>query len=145
MNWLKEGEDKLRNYAAWCSAIKRTRAEIRRLESDYTALRSAVTDGTPVQGGGNAREEAMVQNIAERQELENLLQATERKVAEVKAALAMLQPDEREVLDAMVIHFRWGDTEKVCQRLHTDRSTLYRRRDKALRRFGLAFYGAIET
>ena len=135
----------MRNLAAWQSAIKRTRAEICRLESDFVSLRSAKTDGTPVQGGGNTREDAMCANIAERQELENLLQHTERKVAEVKATLALLQPEEREILEAMVIFYRRGNVEKICEKLYIDRSTAYRRRDKALRHFGMAFYGAIET
>ena len=145
MNWIKEAKDKLDNYAAWCSAIKRTRAEIRRLENDYVNIRSARTDGTPVQGGGNTREEAMCANIAERQELENLLNTTEGKVAAVKEALAILSPEERDILEKMVIYYRRGNVEKVCAELHMDRSTVYRKRDKAMRHFGMAFYGAIET
>ena len=145
MNWIKEAEDKLRNYAACQNAIKRTKAEIRRLESDFVSIRSATTDKTPVQGGGNTREEAMCANIAERQELENLLRTTERKVAEVKSALAQLQPEEREILEGMIIFYRRGNVEKLCEKLYIDRSTAYRRRDKALRHFGMAYYGAIET
>ena len=145
MNWMREAEDKLRHYAAWQSAIKRTKAEVRRLEEDFVTIRSANTDKTPVQGGGNTREEAMCANIAERQELETLLQTTERKVAEVKKTLELLQPEERAILDAMIINYRRGNVDKVCRELHIERATAYRRRDKALRAFGMAYYGAIET
>lgn len=145
MNWIKEAENKLKNYPAWKNAIKRTRADIRRLENDFVSIRSANTDGTPVQGGENQREEAMLKNIAERKELENLLQLTERKVAEVNEALAQLHPDEREILEAMVIYFRRGEMYKVEQRLHIDRSTAYRRLKPALEHFTRAFYGAIES
>lgn len=145
MNWIREAEDKLRNYAAWQNAMKRTKAEIRRLESDFVSIRSANVDSTPVQGGGNSREEAMCSNIAQRQELCTLLEQTERKVAEVKETLALLQPEERDILERMVINYRRGNVEKACAELHMDRSTVYRKRDKALRHFGMAFYGAIET
>lgn len=145
MNWIREAEDKLRNYAAWQNAMKRTKAEIRRLESDFERIRSANVDSTPVQGGGNTREEAMCSNIAQRQELGILLEQTARKVAEVKATLELLQPEERDILEKMVIYYRKGNVEKVCAEMHMDRSTVYRKRDKALRHFGMAFYGAIET
>ena len=145
MNWIREAEDKLRNYAAWQNAMKRTKAEIRRLESDFVSIRSANVDSTPVQGGGNTREEAMCSNIAQRQELGILLEQTARKVAEVKATLELLQPEERDILEKMVIYYRKGNVEKVCAEMHIDRSTVYRKRDKALRHFGMAFYGAIET
>lgn len=145
MNWIREAEDKLRNYAAWQNAMKRTKAEIRRLESDFVSIRSANVDSTPVQGGGNTREEAMCSNIAQRQELGILLEQTARKVAEVKATLELLQPEERDILEKMVIYYRKGNVEKVCAEMHMDRSTVYRKRDKALRHFGMAFYGAIET
>lgn len=145
MNWLKEAEDKLRNFSSWQSAIRRTSGEIRRLESDMVNLRSATTDSTPVQGGGNAREEALCANIAERQELEKLLETTKKKVAEVKGALDQLQPEEREILNAMVINFRRGNVDKICREQHIERSTAYYRRDKALRRFAMTYYGAIET
>lgn len=145
MNWIREAEDKLRNYAAWQNAMKRNRAEIRRLEGDFVSIRSANVDSTPVQGGGNTREEAMCANIAHRQELGILLEQTERKVAEVKATLDLLQPEERDILERMVIYYRRGNVEKACAELHMDRSTVYRKRDKALRHFGMAFYGAIET
>lgn len=145
MNWTREAEDKLRNYAAWQNAMKRTKAEIRRLESDFVSIRSANVDSTTVQGGGNTREEAVCSNIAQRQELGILLEQTARKVAEVKATLELLQPEERDILEKMVIYYRKGNVEKVCAEMHMDRSTAYRKRDKAMRHFGMAFYGAIET
>ena len=66
-------------------------------------------------------------------------------MAEVKSALAQLQPEEREILEGMIIFYRRGNVEKLCEKLYIDRSTAYRRRDKALRHFGMASYGAIET
>jgi len=145
MNWKREAEDKLRCYAKWQSALKRTGQELRRLELEMVQLRAVSTDGRPVQGGGNAREEALCNNIAMRQELEALRDATRRKVKEVEGALKELAPEEREVLELMVVHYQHGNAEKMAQRLHMSKPTVYRVRDKALRKFAMAFYGAIET
>jgi len=54
MNWKREAIDKLKNYEAHKLALESLPKEIRRLESAYTGIRSATTDGTPISGGGRA-------------------------------------------------------------------------------------------
>ncbi len=69
MNWKYEAIEKLRQYEAKKQALTSIPTEIARLESSMRSIRSATTDGTPVQGGGSAREDMMLSNIVHREEL----------------------------------------------------------------------------
>ena len=63
MNWKAEAKEKLRRYNAMRLATVNIPEEIQRLEVEAQSIRSAKTDATPVTGGGNKREEAMINNI----------------------------------------------------------------------------------
>ena len=145
MNWKREAIDKLKNYEAHKQALECLPKEIRRLESAYTGIRSATTDGTPVSGGGNTREDSMLSNIVHRDELKRRLKEARLWVAQVDKALAVLDDEERLVLDRFYIHRTKGAVEALCESLNLEKSAVYDRRDKALRHFTLALYGVTET
>ena len=70
MNWRKEAADKLKDYQARKKAVDNILEEISRLKAESTRIRSAVTDSTPIHGGGGStREDALLSNIALRDEL----------------------------------------------------------------------------
>jgi hypothetical protein len=145
MNWKREAIDKLKNYEAHKQALECLPKEIRRLESAYTGIRSATTDGTPVSGGGNTREDSMLSNIVHRDELKRRLKEARLWVAQVDKALAVLDDEERLVLDRFYIHQVKGVIEDLCGRLNIEKATVYRRRDNALRRFTIALYGVTDS
>lgn len=145
MNWKREAIDKLKNYEAHREALENIPKEIKRLESAYAGIRSATTDGTPVSGGGNTREDSMLSNIVHRDELKRRLKEARLWVAQVDKALAVLDDEERLVLDRFYIHRTKGAVEALCESLNLEKSAVYDRRDKALRHFTLALYGVIET
>lgn len=145
MNWKREAADKLKNYEAHKQALECLPKEIRRLESAYTGIRGATTDGTPVSGGGNTREDSMLSNIVHRDELKRRLKEARLWVAQVDKALAVLDDEERLVLDRFYIHRAKGAVEALCESLGLEKSAVYDRRDKALRHFTLALYGVTET
>ncbi len=145
MNWKREAADKLKNYEAHKQALECLPKEIKRLESAYIGIRSATTDGTPVSGGGNTREDSMLSNIVHRDELKRRLKEARLWVAQVDKALAVLDDEERLVLDLFYIHRAKGSVGELCERLHMEKSAVYDRRDKALRHFTLALYGVTET
>ena len=145
MNWKREAIDKLKNYEAHREALENIPKEIKRLESAYAGIRSATTDGTPISGGGNTREDSMLSNIVHRDELKRRLKEARLWVAQVDKALAVLDDEERLVLDRFYIHRAKGNVGELCERLHVEQSTVYDRRDKALRHFTLALYGVTET
>ena len=137
MNWKREAIDKLKNYEAHREALENIPKEIKRLESAYAGIRSATTDGTPVSGGGNTREDSMLSNIVHRDELKRRLREARLWVAQVDK--------ERLVLDRFYIHRAKGNVGELCERLNVEQATVYRKRDSALRRFTIALYGVTET
>lgn len=142
MNWKQEAKEKLRKYEAMRMATINIPQEIERLEGEYTAIRSARTDGNPVQGGSSAREDAIINNIMERQELEWTLESATRWVKQVNRALDALQPDEKNILRRLYIYQERGAIACLCKELGVENSSIYRRRDRALHTFTLALYGA---
>ena len=63
--------------------------------------------------------------------------------ARVERALEQLQEDDQRILELLLIVPKQGNLERLCGELGVEKSTVYRRRDKALRRFGGA-YAALE-
>ena len=146
MNWKHEAVDKLKNYEAHKLALESLPKEIRRLESSFAGIRSATTDGTPVSGGGGStREDVMLSNIVHRDELKRRLKEARLWFSMVDKALAVLDDEERLVLDRFYIHRVKGAVEALCESLSLEKSAVYDRRDKALRHFTLALYGVTET
>ena len=85
MNWKFEAMEKLREYEARKQSLATIPDEIRRLELDYTRIRSATRDGPPVRGGGSTREDMLLSNIVHREELERALEMARMWVALVDA------------------------------------------------------------
>ena len=145
MNWRREAIDKLRNYEAHKLALESLPKEIRRLESSFAGIRSATTDGTPVSGGGSTREDVMLSNIVHRDELKRRLKEARLWVSMVDKALDVLDDEERQVIERLFIHPMKGAMALLSEQLDIDKTTVYRRRDNALRRFTIALYGAVES
>ena len=145
MNWKREAIDKLKNYEARREALENIPKEIKRLESAYAGIRSATTDGTPVSGGGNTREDSMLSNIVHRDELKRRLKEARLWVAQVDKALAVLDDEERLVLDRFYIHRTNDSVGELCDRLNLEKTAVYDRREKALRHFTIALYGITES
>lgn len=145
MDWRAEAIDKLRGYEARRAALDSLPEELRRLESAYTGIRGAAADGTPVSGGSSNREDAMLSNILHRDELKRRLKEARLWVSQVDRALAVLDGEERLVLELCYIHKVKGSIDDLCFRLSLEKTAVYDRRDKALRRFTIALYGVTES
>ena len=141
MNWKKEATEKLRKYAAMRLAVVNIPEEIKRLEIDAKSIRSAKSDATPVAGGGNKREEAMINNIVHRQELAWTLEQAHLWLRFVDRGLTALSAVEKTILHKLYIYPEKGNLERLCKELGMETSSIYRRRDKALEHFTLALYG----
>ena len=132
IDWKRETAETLREYPDRKKSIESTAMEIARLKSEADSIRSASADGAPVKGSSiSAREDRLISNIVTRTELER-----------VEAALAELTPEERLILDRFYMHRQRGGLDLLCGELGlTDMSSLYRRKDRALRRLTLLLYG----
>lgn len=139
MNWKQEAEEMLEGYKARKQSILNLEMEIRRLESELVSLRSPSMD-TPVTGVCT-REDKVLNNIVKRKALSR---AREEAMLWVKAAdnaLGALLPEQRELLNELYIQPKRGSLQLLADLKGVPRSTIYRRRDDALRCFTLAMYG----
>lgn len=144
MDYKREAADKLRQYTARQSSLDRTAEELLRLEAEFTRIRSAGVDATPVAGGTNTREDRLVGNIAQRAELQAARQDTERWLRIMDSALAELTEEERLILARFYIQRERGAADRLGEELHLERAQVYNRKNAALKRFTLLLYGVTE-
>lgn len=145
MNWKFEAIEKLKEYTARKNAITSIPEEIKRLEEDAQRIRAASMDATPVNGGGSTREDMLLSNIVLREELQRRLSDALRWVYIVDAGLAVLSDEDRIVLDRFYIHPMRGNVDRLCDELAVEKAAVYKRKEKALRRFTVALYGSTES
>lgn len=142
MNWKQEAAEKLADHRARKTALENLTTELRRLEEEAVALRSAgAHTNTPVRTSAHAAQDRTLNNLAAREELRRARQAARALVAQVDSALAALDEQERLLLEGLYIHRAKGNVQRLCEQLNVEQSTLYRRRDAALRQFTIALYG----
>ena len=86
----------------------------------------------------------MINNILERQELERTLEQAHIWLRSTDRALTALSKEEQVLLHRMYIYPQKGGLDLLSKELGVETSSIYRRRDKALKHFTLAFYGIVE-
>ena len=145
MNWKIEAINKLKGYGAHRTALTAIPEEIKRLEEDAAGIKAASTDREPVHQGEGSREDQLLSNIVHREELERALKQARAWVSIVEKGLAVLDREERQVLDRFYIHRAMGNIDLLCEELHLEKSRVYELKDKALRQFTLALYGVVVT
>lgn len=144
--WKFKAIDKLRDYPLQAAAVRSLSEELQRLELEAVSIRSAAADATPVQGGGSGREDKMLSNIIHRDEIKRMIERAKHACNAVNAALAPLDAAERDLLTDMYIHRIPGGTQRIAEMLGLqDERSVYKRADRALRRFVIALYGVSET
>lgn len=145
MNWKNEAMERLRRYDAMCLAAENIPLEIRRLEEEATSIRSTRADRNYIHAGTSRREEILLDNMMHRQELHWQLDQTNAWLTCMHKALGALTEEEKLVLDRFYMYPEKGSVEKLCQELSLENSSVYRKRDKALRQFTIALYGSAES
>lgn len=145
MNWKSEAMEKLRRYDAMKRATCNIPKEIQRLQIAACATKGANTATTPVKGGGNRREEMLMDNLVHQQELRWTLDQARCWLDTTERALDVLSKEEKLILHRLYICPEKGAVERLCQELGLEQSSVYRRRDRALHRFAIALYGFPES
>ena len=141
MNWKSEAVEKLRQYDAVCCAVRSLPDEIHELEYAARSLRSPTADKPRGRSGPNAREDALMNNLVLCQELKHRLDVSRLRMERTAGALKILSPEERRILELLYIRPEVGNLHALCQELQLEQSSVYRRRDQALRNFTAALYG----
>lgn len=144
MNWKSEAVDKLRKYDVMCNAVRSIPVELDRLEKEARALRSVNPSKILVRSGSNRHEDALLDNIVHRQELEYALEQAQLWVQTTQQAINILCAEDRQLLQNIFI-CPAGNVQQLCAQMGMEKSTLYRKRDAALQKFTLALYGVLES
>ena len=84
-------------------------------------------------------------NLLHREELQRTEQMARLWVGMADKALGLLSPEEKLILHRLYISPLYGGLEELCEKMQVEKSSIYRKRDKALERFTLALYGALES
>lgn len=144
--WKYKAIDRLKEYPAKKTALQNVPDRIAQLESSAHSIRSATSDATPVQGGGCTREDVLLSNIVEREELRANLFRAKKDCQIVERGLAVLDDAERYILDQMYMNRTKGCLERLQDEYGLDdQRSVYKRADKALLRFTVAAYGVTES
>ncbi len=138
MNWKAEAIDRLSQYQGAKLAEDNLAGEVLRLEE---LLKSPGILRTEPGKTGRSREDWQLGQMLLLDQTRSRLTQTRQWLRSTEGALEALEPEERLVLQRLFIAPRKGAVEALCHELAAERSSIYRRRDQALRRFTLALYG----
>ena len=137
--WKDLAKAELEMYPAKKEAMTTIPERLRELESAFVSIGSPSADKVAVQGGGG--NDKALNNIVMRDEYERRIEEAGRLVARVERGLAVLTDEENEILSRCYIHPERGAVERIANARGLDKSTVYRMRDDALRKFTIAMYG----
>ena len=137
--WKLLAIEELETYPAKKEAMTTIPERLRELESAFVSIGSPSADKVAVQGGGG--NDKVLNNIVQRDKLSQNLAEVVRFTARVERGLAVLGDDENEILSRCYIHPERGAVERIANARGLDKSTVYRMRDDALRKFTIAMYG----
>jgi DNA-directed RNA polymerase specialized sigma subunit len=144
MKWTECAITDLRKYAGMKESLKNIPEKIRVLEIRFQSVKGASSDSTPVQGGGSHMEDAMLDNIVERERLKILYQADSRMVKLVEKGLQSLSEEEKTVLDLFYINRSKNYLDELSKRLGYEQAQIYRLKGNALYKFTVTMYGILE-
>lgn len=139
--WRMQAINDLQTLNANRQALINIPQRILELESQSTSIRSATADGSPVKGGGSGREIMLLNNITEREELQDTLDAIRKQVAKIDRALSVLTDTERRILQVRFIDREPGALSKLSRELDLDERTVRNRQTDALKLFAIAMRG----
>ena len=145
VNWEKVAIDDLRKYEKMRRSLVSIREKQAALDLQSGVIRSSFRDSEPVSGSGSSgAEDRLISNIVERERLDGNYHAVEKLVAQIDAALAMLDDQERLVLERFYINRCPGYVDRLREELGYEQRQVYRLKDEALRQFAIAMYGIRE-
>ena len=139
--WRMQAVNDLQTLNAKRESLVNIPEQIAELEARSTAIRSATADGTPVKGGGSGRENMLLNNITERDRLQDALDQAKKDVEKIERALSVLTDVERRILQVRFIDRDPGAVAKLSRELNLDERTVRNRQADALLQFGTAMRG----
>lgn len=146
MDWKQFAIDKLENYNARKQALSALPMLIAEIDADMSDIRSARTDRITIKATAkNSQEDMLLNCIAKKTELQHNLSRAKKWIQCMDKALAQLQPEERRILELLFIYPAKNNVDRLCNELCVEKSRVYDKRNKALRRFTIILYGYVES
>lgn len=145
MNYRKAAEEELRAYTDLKGSLSNIKQRIAMLKDKSLSVKAA-SPTTPVIGGGNRYEEALIDCLAEQARLEELLKVNWRRVQLIERGLNALDDAERAVLSRFLVCNMRPEAAIDClvEELGYERAQIYRIRSRALYRYTIAEFGLPE-
>lgn len=123
--------------------IKDIPLELAEEQAQLTSIKSATSGAIPVQGGGNRREEWLVNTLERIEVLKAELRYAEGQVRIMYMVLETLPHDERRILEVLYIDKQKKGAERLCGELdYLEERTVWNHRKTALKHYSLARHGA---
>lgn len=144
MNWKTEAAGRLRQYDSLKQACCNIPRELVRLHNRIYRVKGAGLEAVGSKQGYDRGDGALLNDLVLRQELRQNLERSRSWVRMTDQALQKLTEEERLILRRLYIFPETGGLDRLCQELGVEKSSVYRRRDRALEKFTLALYGAPE-
>ena len=136
---------RLQSYSYTKQAVLNTQLEIKALESEMKAIRSAgISDSVP-SGGVKSLEDKLVSIILKIREMELSYARAKSRAEAVDNALSTLAQQERLILYRLYIAPEKGSLLKLCEEMDCEMASVYRRRNKALDHFTFSLFGCLDT
>lgn len=129
------------DYAAAQIAVVTIPEQIAAERSRRESLRATRTDGDRVTSGETRTDEALLSSIATETYLEKRLDAAKHTVAAMTEALGQLDADEREVFARLLFRRERNATGDLAEDWGVDVRTIYRAKDRTLRKLARMLTG----
>ena len=145
LNWQKDAINDLRCHEKRKAAMESLADEIRELRSRTYGSSAPAADAVPVQGGTSTAEGRWIAAIDELERKKEAYRITKRQVDAVERGLAVLDEQQRMVLNVFFVNRVQGGADYLVEKLNLERTRIYELRETALRNFTIARYGVVET
>lgn len=108
-----------------------------------TAIKSACTDSTPVQGGGSSYDDRLNNSICLIDLLTANLHFAEKEVELTRKALDKLADEERRILEVLYIDHQKNGAERLCEELNIkEEATIWKKAMRALESYCTVRYSS---
>lgn len=108
-----------------------------------TAIKSACTDSTPVQGGGSSYDDRLNNSICLIDLLTANLHFAEKEVELTHKALDKLAYEERRILEVLYIDHQKNGAERLCEELNIkEEATIWKKAMRALESYCTVRYSS---
>lgn len=108
-----------------------------------TAIKSACTDSTPVQGGGSSYDGRLNNSICLIDLLTANLHFAEKEVELTRKALDKLADEERRILEVLYIDHQKNGAERLCEELNIkEEATIWKKAMRALESYCTVRYSS---